>query len=87
MFMAVPQHQLIHQDRIQREPPGTDQALRRRLPMSIKDPFELLIEGLDRTRAQLVEDAPYFHSDLYADSALSALSPSSARPLHNPPGT
>ncbi len=61
MFMAVPQRQLIHEDRAQREAPGTDQALRRDLPVPIKDPFELLVEVLNRRRAQFVEDPPHLH--------------------------
>ena len=46
MRMAVPQRQLVDDDRPQREPAGVRQTFGRHLPVAIEDPFELLVEGL-----------------------------------------
>src|SRR5918911_4825986 len=64
MFMPVPQRQLVDEDRPQREAPGVGQAFRRYLPVPIEDPFELFIEILTRSRAQLMEDPPHFDPTL-----------------------
>src|SRR5919202_3927276 len=61
MFMPIPQGQLVDEDRAQGEPTGVRQPFRRHLSVTIEDPFELLIEVLDRRRAQLVEEAAYLH--------------------------
>src|SRR5919199_4925717 len=61
MLLPIPQRQLVHENRTQGEAPGVGQPLRRHLPMPIEDPFELLVEVLNRDRAQLVEDPPHFH--------------------------
>ena len=52
MLLPIPQRQLVHENRTQREAPGVGQPLRWHLPVPIEDPFELLVEGLNRDRAQ-----------------------------------
>src|SRR5919202_4517295 len=61
VLIAIPQRQLIDEDGAEGEAPGVGQAFGWHLPVAIEDPFELLVEGLTRDRAQLVEEAADFY--------------------------
>ena len=56
--MAAPQRQLGDEDRPQGEAPRIGPPFRRRVPMPIEDPFELIVDVFDGPRPQLVKDAP-----------------------------
>ena len=57
MLEAIQQGQLIDRDGSRCEPLHVDQALDRYSAMAIEGAFELLVEVLDGSGAQLVEDA------------------------------
>lgn len=54
------QRQWVDQDRAESESLRVDQASRGYWRMAVEDALEMLIEVLDRLRAQGVEDAPHF---------------------------
>src|SRR2546423_11409986 len=59
VLMAIEERELVDQDRSQSNPLGVDQALRRDLGMTLKDPLEMFVEVFDRPAAQLMEDPPH----------------------------
>lgn len=61
MLKAIPQQELIDQNRAKHNAPRIGQAFGRDLPMAIEHAFELFIEVLNCHRAQFVEDP----ADLY----------------------
>ncbi len=62
MLEAVQQSKLIHKDGPQSEPLCVDQPFGRYLTVTIENAFELLVEVLYSSRAQLVKDATYFYT-------------------------
>jgi hypothetical protein len=62
MLLAVEERQLIDQDGAQDEPSGGHQATPGELALAVEDALELAVEGLDRPRAEHVEDPSDLHS-------------------------
>ena len=64
MFKSIEQHQLIDKDGAKSKSPGIDQPFCGYLTMYVKDALELLVEVLNRNRAQFVKDAAYLHANV-----------------------
>lgn len=64
MLKAVPQQELIDQDRPQRKASGVRQPFGRDLSVHSEESFEVLVEIFDRHRAQFVEDAAHLHPSI-----------------------
>ena len=59
--MPLEQGQLVHKDRTEGKTAGGDQAAGGHLAMALEDPFELLIEILNRDRAGFMQDPADFY--------------------------
>jgi hypothetical protein len=60
--VLIEQHQLINDDRAQREQLRALQALHRHLRAPLKNGLEQAIERFNGLRTQFMEDTPYFHA-------------------------
>ena len=62
MFKAIQQCQLVNENGSQCKTGRIRSPFGGHLTVSVKDPFEVFVEILNRQGTQLVEDAPDFHS-------------------------
>src|SRR5262245_16451275 len=64
MFMSVPQRELIDEDRTEPKSAGVGHSLGRYLAVGVEDALELLVQVLDRSRAQFMKDSPNANSSI-----------------------
>src|SRR5262245_64629673 len=59
VLVSIPQRQLIDQHRSKRESPRVGEPFGWHLPVGVEHPLELLVQVLNRSRAQAMKHAPH----------------------------